>query len=43
MRLFADRVLPVLQRDAAFAQPASSAPSDVPPAGQRSDGIFAPA
>jgi hypothetical protein len=43
MRLFADRVMPVLQHDAAFAQPASPAPSGTAPAGQRSDGIFAPA
>jgi alkanesulfonate monooxygenase SsuD/methylene tetrahydromethanopterin reductase-like flavin-dependent oxidoreductase (luciferase family) len=43
MRLFADRVMPALQRDPAFANPASSAPSDASPTGQRSDGIFAPA
>jgi alkanesulfonate monooxygenase SsuD/methylene tetrahydromethanopterin reductase-like flavin-dependent oxidoreductase (luciferase family) len=43
MRLFADRVMPALQRDPAFANSASSAPSDVSPAGQPSDGIFAPA
>jgi alkanesulfonate monooxygenase SsuD/methylene tetrahydromethanopterin reductase-like flavin-dependent oxidoreductase (luciferase family) len=43
MRLFADRVMPALQHDAAFAHPASSAPSGAAPAGQRSDGIFAPA
>ena len=42
MRLFADRVLPVLQRDPAFAAPASSGPSEAAPAGQ-SEGIFAPA
>jgi hypothetical protein len=35
--------MPALQHDPAFAHPASSAPSDAPPAGQRSDGIFAPA
>jgi len=29
--------------DPAFAHPASSAPSGAAPAGQRSDGIFAPA
>jgi alkanesulfonate monooxygenase SsuD/methylene tetrahydromethanopterin reductase-like flavin-dependent oxidoreductase (luciferase family) len=43
MRLFADRVMPMLQHDPAFAHPASSAPSGAAPAGQRSDGIFAPA
>ena len=43
MRLFADRVMPALQHDPAFAPPASSAPSDASPAGQRSDDIFAPA
>jgi hypothetical protein len=43
MRLFADRVMPALQHDAAFAQPAAPAPSGASPAGQRSDGIFAPA
>jgi alkanesulfonate monooxygenase SsuD/methylene tetrahydromethanopterin reductase-like flavin-dependent oxidoreductase (luciferase family) len=43
MRLFADRVLPVLQRDPAFARPASltsGAPTDT---GARATGIFAPA
>jgi alkanesulfonate monooxygenase SsuD/methylene tetrahydromethanopterin reductase-like flavin-dependent oxidoreductase (luciferase family) len=43
MRLFADRVMPVLQHDAAFAHPASSAPGEAPSAGPRSEGIFAPA
>jgi alkanesulfonate monooxygenase SsuD/methylene tetrahydromethanopterin reductase-like flavin-dependent oxidoreductase (luciferase family) len=43
MRLFADRVMPALQRDPAFAHPATSTPSGAAPAGQRSDGIFAPA
>jgi hypothetical protein len=42
MRLFADRVMPVLQRDAAFGAPASSGPSEASPVGQ-SEGIFAPA
>jgi alkanesulfonate monooxygenase SsuD/methylene tetrahydromethanopterin reductase-like flavin-dependent oxidoreductase (luciferase family) len=42
MRLFADRVMPVLQRDAAFARPASRA-SGEPSAGQPAEGIFAPA
>jgi alkanesulfonate monooxygenase SsuD/methylene tetrahydromethanopterin reductase-like flavin-dependent oxidoreductase (luciferase family) len=42
MRLFADRVLPVLQRDRAFAPPVNgaAAPSPVSPSGS---GIFAPA
>jgi hypothetical protein len=43
MRLFADRVMPVLQRDAAFARPASCGPGHAPAPGDRSDGIFAPA
>jgi hypothetical protein len=43
MRLFAERVMPVLQHDAAFAHPAPPAPGEVAPAGQRSGGIFAPA
>jgi hypothetical protein len=43
MRLFTDRVMPVLQHDPAFAQPASAAPSGAAPAGQPSDGVFAPA
>jgi len=43
MRLFADRVMPVLQHDAAFAQSAPSGPSEAASAGPRSDGIFAPA
>ena len=42
MRLFADRVMPALQRDPAFAHPAAAAPGEAA-AGQRSDGIFAPA
>jgi hypothetical protein len=42
MRLFADRVMPVLQRDAAFAAPAASGPAEASPVGQ-SEGIFAPA
>ena len=44
MRLFADRVMPVLQRDPAFAGPAAGAPADasVTP-GQRGAGVFAPA
>jgi len=43
MRLFADRVMPVLQRDPAFARPAAPAPGAAPSTGPRSDGIFAPA
>jgi len=43
MRLFADRVMPVLQHDAAFAQASSPAPSEAASAGPRADGIFAPA
>jgi alkanesulfonate monooxygenase SsuD/methylene tetrahydromethanopterin reductase-like flavin-dependent oxidoreductase (luciferase family) len=42
MRLFADRVMPVLQRDAAFAAPPPGA--EAPPAtGPRAEGVFAPA
>jgi hypothetical protein len=42
MRMFAERVMPVLQRDRAFAAPANraaAAASDAP----SSTGIFAPA
>jgi hypothetical protein len=39
MRLFADRAMPALQHDLAFAHPSSSAPGDAPPAGQCSDGF----
>jgi hypothetical protein len=42
MRLFADRVMPVLQRDAAFAAPASAGRHDGSAVGQ-AEGIFAPA
>ena len=42
MRLFADRVMPVLQRDATFGAPTSSGPSEASAVGQ-SEGIFAPA
>jgi alkanesulfonate monooxygenase SsuD/methylene tetrahydromethanopterin reductase-like flavin-dependent oxidoreductase (luciferase family) len=42
MRLFAERVMPVLQRDAAFAAPASGAVADAREA-LGSTGIFAPA
>ena len=41
MRLFADRVLPVLQRDAAFATPPVAGAADMKSAGH--DNIFAPA
>jgi hypothetical protein len=41
MRLFADRVVPVLQRDPAFAAPVKTATADV--AADRSTGVFAPA
>jgi alkanesulfonate monooxygenase SsuD/methylene tetrahydromethanopterin reductase-like flavin-dependent oxidoreductase (luciferase family) len=40
MRLFAERVMPVLQRDAAFAPPAASAVAE---SRESSTGIFAPA
>jgi hypothetical protein len=44
MRLFADRVMPVLQRDAAFAGPVTGSPVEAPaPASQRAAGVFAPA
>jgi alkanesulfonate monooxygenase SsuD/methylene tetrahydromethanopterin reductase-like flavin-dependent oxidoreductase (luciferase family) len=44
MRLFADRVLPVLQRDAAFAKHAPVAPADAPAGhGQQAEDVFAPA
>jgi len=44
MRLFADRVMPVLQRDPAFAGPAKAAPveTSTAPSEQRA-GVFAPA
>jgi alkanesulfonate monooxygenase SsuD/methylene tetrahydromethanopterin reductase-like flavin-dependent oxidoreductase (luciferase family) len=41
MRLFADRVMPVLQRDPAFAAP--PVPGQVPAGGPKVDDIFAPA
>jgi alkanesulfonate monooxygenase SsuD/methylene tetrahydromethanopterin reductase-like flavin-dependent oxidoreductase (luciferase family) len=43
MRLFADRVMPALQRDAAFARPAAPAPAAPAPTGPRAEGLFAPA
>jgi alkanesulfonate monooxygenase SsuD/methylene tetrahydromethanopterin reductase-like flavin-dependent oxidoreductase (luciferase family) len=44
MRLFADRVMPVLQRDPAFAGSAIRADAQEPgPIDQRSGGVFAPA
>ena len=42
MRLFADRVMPVLQRDAAFAQSEAAAPAPAA-AGPAPRGVFAPA
>jgi hypothetical protein len=42
MRLFADRVMPALQRDAAFTGPAEPGASEGSPVGQ-SEGVFAPA
>ncbi|MGH2357813.1 MAG: hypothetical protein ACRDGJ_07335, partial [Candidatus Limnocylindria bacterium] len=42
MRLFAERVMPVLQRDRAFAGPSSGAAVDTPGV-VGSTGIFAPA
>jgi alkanesulfonate monooxygenase SsuD/methylene tetrahydromethanopterin reductase-like flavin-dependent oxidoreductase (luciferase family) len=44
MRLFADRVMPVLQRDAAFAGTGEGAPAAASPdEGQQADDVFAPA
>jgi alkanesulfonate monooxygenase SsuD/methylene tetrahydromethanopterin reductase-like flavin-dependent oxidoreductase (luciferase family) len=44
MRLFADRVMPVLQRDAAFAGAPPGAPMETPATpGSRAAGVFAPA
>ncbi len=44
MRLFADRVMPVLQRDRAFANRDPAAPAEMPAAaGQRAEDVFAPA
>jgi alkanesulfonate monooxygenase SsuD/methylene tetrahydromethanopterin reductase-like flavin-dependent oxidoreductase (luciferase family) len=43
MRLFAQRVMPVLQRDPAFAAPATVAAAAGTPIGQRTEGVFAPA
>jgi hypothetical protein len=43
MRLFADRVMPVLQRDPAFRAPASCAAEAAAAPGQRAEGVFAPA
>ena len=42
MRLFADRVLPVLQRDPAFTRPVSGALAE-PAESPKTDGVFAPA
>ena len=44
MRLFADRVMPVLQRDPAFGSPVPQAAAGAPAApAQPSEGVFAPA
>jgi hypothetical protein len=44
MRLFADRVMPVLQRDAAFAAQTLVTLGEAPSAtSQRAAGVFAPA
>jgi alkanesulfonate monooxygenase SsuD/methylene tetrahydromethanopterin reductase-like flavin-dependent oxidoreductase (luciferase family) len=44
LRLFADRVMPVLQRDPAFSAPPTRASAGVPASpGQRPEGVFAPA
>jgi alkanesulfonate monooxygenase SsuD/methylene tetrahydromethanopterin reductase-like flavin-dependent oxidoreductase (luciferase family) len=44
MRLFAERVMPVLQRDPAFASPVTGAATGAPAApAERSEGVFAPA
>jgi alkanesulfonate monooxygenase SsuD/methylene tetrahydromethanopterin reductase-like flavin-dependent oxidoreductase (luciferase family) len=43
MRLFADRVMPVLQRDRAFAAPPAAAGGSTAPAAPSATGIFAPA
>jgi len=44
MRLFAERVMPVLQRDPAFTAPAPGAAAEAPVAsGPRAGGVFAPA
>ena len=44
MRLFAERVMPVPQRDPAFARPSKERPPASPPGpGAKPEGIFAPA
>jgi hypothetical protein len=44
MRLFADRVMPVLQRDAAFARPATTPQAEAPGTDSvRAADVFAPA
>lgn len=43
LRLFADRVMPVLQRDRAFATPAAASGGSAAPAAPSPAGIFAPA
>jgi hypothetical protein len=43
MRLFADKALPTLQRDPAFAAPRSAVAGDASPRRATQDNIFAPA
>ena len=43
MRLFADKVLPTLQRDPAFAAPRTTASGEATPRRAAQDNIFAPA
>jgi hypothetical protein len=43
MRLFADRVMPVLQRDPAFAGPAPEPAAGEQAPAPRAGGVFAPA
>jgi alkanesulfonate monooxygenase SsuD/methylene tetrahydromethanopterin reductase-like flavin-dependent oxidoreductase (luciferase family) len=43
MRLFAERVMPTLQRDRAFAAPSSGAPGETAVSAPAATGIFAPA
>jgi alkanesulfonate monooxygenase SsuD/methylene tetrahydromethanopterin reductase-like flavin-dependent oxidoreductase (luciferase family) len=43
MRMFADRVMPVLQRDRAFSEPSSPEADESIAAGRPADSLFAPA
>ena len=43
MRLFADRVVPVLQRDPAFSDPVAIAAGGTDAPADRPSGVFAPA